>query len=144
MEFHKGQGMAHRLPSYSNTYLLVPYRCSFGECWGRRDADVVMFSNEPDSPSNVCEQCNRKGKHWQRVLVVTSRSRWKRERLRARGLKSKQVGRQSDLRKSTELIPRILPLLSLVINEDINLELLELLELYCELLIARFGLLDQK
>ncbi|KAF8131660.1 DUF292-domain-containing protein [Boletus edulis] len=30
-----------------------------------------------------------------------------------------------------------------VINEDINLELLELLELYCELLIARFGLLDQ-
>ncbi|KAN0100225.1 Regulator of Vps4 activity in the MVB pathway domain containing protein [Tylopilus felleus] len=29
-----------------------------------------------------------------------------------------------------------------VINEDINLELLELLELYCELLIARFGLLD--
>lgn len=31
-----------------------------------------------------------------------------------------------------------------VINEDINLELLELLELYCELLIARFGLLDQK
>lgn len=31
----------------------------------------------------------------------------------------------------------------LVINEDINLELLELLELYCELLVARFGLLDQ-
>ncbi|KAL4067304.1 regulator of Vps4 activity in the MVB pathway-domain-containing protein [Scleroderma yunnanense] len=31
----------------------------------------------------------------------------------------------------------------LVINDDINLELLELLELYCELLIARFGLLDQ-
>ncbi|KIJ66411.1 hypothetical protein HYDPIDRAFT_26762 [Hydnomerulius pinastri MD-312] len=30
-----------------------------------------------------------------------------------------------------------------VINEDINLELMELLELYCELLIARFGLLDQ-
>ncbi|TFY63109.1 hypothetical protein EVG20_g6454 [Dentipellis fragilis] len=30
-----------------------------------------------------------------------------------------------------------------VINEDIYLELLELLELYCELLIARFGLLDQ-
>ncbi|KAG0707603.1 DUF292-domain-containing protein [Suillus ampliporus] len=30
-----------------------------------------------------------------------------------------------------------------VINEDINLELYELLELYCELLIARFGLLDQ-
>ncbi|KAI9570161.1 regulator of Vps4 activity in the MVB pathway-domain-containing protein [Boletus coccyginus] len=30
-----------------------------------------------------------------------------------------------------------------IINEDINLELLELLELYCELLIARFGLLDQ-
>ncbi|KAG9096373.1 hypothetical protein FRC06_008741 [Ceratobasidium sp. 370] len=28
------------------------------------------------------------------------------------------------------------------INEDIHLELLELLELYCELLIARFGLLD--
>jgi hypothetical protein len=33
---------------------------------------------------------------------------------------------------------------SIVINEDIYLELLELLELYCELLIARFGLLDQK
>jgi len=32
----------------------------------------------------------------------------------------------------------------IVINEDINLELLELLELYCELLIARFGLLDQR
>ncbi|KIJ06927.1 hypothetical protein PAXINDRAFT_57987, partial [Paxillus involutus ATCC 200175] len=30
-----------------------------------------------------------------------------------------------------------------IINEDINLELLELLELYCELLIARFGLVDQ-
>lgn len=31
-----------------------------------------------------------------------------------------------------------------VINEDVYLELLELLELYCELLIARFGLLDQR
>ena len=30
-----------------------------------------------------------------------------------------------------------------VINEDIYVELLELLELYCELLIARFGVLDQ-
>ncbi|KAF9225336.1 DUF292-domain-containing protein [Gyrodon lividus] len=30
-----------------------------------------------------------------------------------------------------------------IINEDINLELLELLELYCELLTARFGLVDQ-
>ncbi|KAI6112440.1 DUF292-domain-containing protein [Pisolithus croceorrhizus] len=30
-----------------------------------------------------------------------------------------------------------------LINEDVTLELLELLELYCELLIARFGLLDQ-
>lgn len=30
-----------------------------------------------------------------------------------------------------------------IIHEDIQLELLELLELYCELLIARFGLLDQ-
>ncbi|KAI6048035.1 DUF292-domain-containing protein [Pisolithus marmoratus] len=30
-----------------------------------------------------------------------------------------------------------------VINEDVTLELLELLELYCELLIARFGLFDQ-
>ncbi|KAH7886215.1 DUF292-domain-containing protein [Phlebopus sp. FC_14] len=30
-----------------------------------------------------------------------------------------------------------------IINEDINLELLELMELYCELLLARFGLLDQ-
>ncbi|GJJ13403.1 hypothetical protein Clacol_007657 [Clathrus columnatus] len=29
-----------------------------------------------------------------------------------------------------------------IINEDIHVELLELLELYCELLIARFGLLD--
>jgi hypothetical protein len=34
--------------------------------------------------------------------------------------------------------------LRLVINEDIYLELLELLELYCELLIARFGLVDLK
>jgi len=30
-----------------------------------------------------------------------------------------------------------------LINEDIHTELLELLELYCELLLARFGLLDQ-
>jgi len=30
-----------------------------------------------------------------------------------------------------------------IINEDIYLELLELLELYCELLIARFGLVEQ-
>ncbi|KAH9486366.1 IST1-like protein [Psilocybe cubensis] len=30
-----------------------------------------------------------------------------------------------------------------IINEDIYIELLELLELYCELLLARFGLLDQ-
>ncbi|KAL5533761.1 hypothetical protein ACEPAG_221 [Sanghuangporus baumii] len=30
-----------------------------------------------------------------------------------------------------------------IINEDIYIELLELLELYCELLIARFGLLEQ-
>jgi len=29
-----------------------------------------------------------------------------------------------------------------IINEDIHLELLELLELYCELLIARFGLVE--
>ena len=36
------------------------------------------------------------------------------------------------------------PLPSAVINEDIYVELLELLELYCELLIARFGILDQK
>lgn len=31
-----------------------------------------------------------------------------------------------------------------VINEDVYIELLELLELYSELLLARFGLLDQK
>ncbi|OCH88760.1 DUF292-domain-containing protein [Obba rivulosa] len=30
-----------------------------------------------------------------------------------------------------------------IINEDVYIELLELLELYCELLLARFGLLDQ-
>ncbi|KAL4263641.1 IST1 family protein, partial [Pleurotus pulmonarius] len=30
-----------------------------------------------------------------------------------------------------------------LINEDIHVELLELLELYSELLLARFGLLDQ-
>ncbi|KAF8910023.1 regulator of Vps4 activity in the MVB pathway-domain-containing protein [Gymnopilus junonius] len=30
-----------------------------------------------------------------------------------------------------------------LINEDVHVELLELLELYCELLLARFGLLDQ-
>lgn len=33
---------------------------------------------------------------------------------------------------------------SAVINEDIHLELLELMELYCELLIARFGLVELK
>ncbi|KAJ3905843.1 DUF292-domain-containing protein [Lentinula edodes] len=31
-----------------------------------------------------------------------------------------------------------------IIGEDIHLELLELLELYCEVLLARFGVLDQK
>ncbi|KAF5352408.1 hypothetical protein D9756_005821 [Leucocoprinus leucothites] len=31
-----------------------------------------------------------------------------------------------------------------LINEDVHVELLELLELYCELLLARFGLLDQR
>jgi len=31
-----------------------------------------------------------------------------------------------------------------IINEDIHLELLELMELYCELLIARFGLVELK
>ncbi|KAI0685089.1 DUF292-domain-containing protein [Cytidiella melzeri] len=36
-----------------------------------------------------------------------------------------------------------LRLLDQVINEDVYVELLELLELYCELLLARFGLLDQ-
>jgi vacuolar protein sorting-associated protein IST1 len=41
------------------------------------------------------------------------------------------------------LAPRILTRSSLVINDDIYLELLELMELYCELLIARFGMLDQ-
>lgn len=30
-----------------------------------------------------------------------------------------------------------------IINQDIHLELLEILELYCELLLARFGILDQ-
>ncbi|KAF5323464.1 hypothetical protein D9611_005507 [Ephemerocybe angulata] len=30
-----------------------------------------------------------------------------------------------------------------IINEDVHVELLELLELYCELLLARFGILDQ-
>ena len=32
----------------------------------------------------------------------------------------------------------------IVINDDVYIELLELLELYCELLLARFGLLEQK
>ncbi|KAH9178874.1 DUF292-domain-containing protein [Lactarius sanguifluus] len=38
-------------------------------------------------------------------------------------------------------LPSLIVLLK-VINEDIYLELLELLELYCELLIARFGLVE--
>jgi vacuolar protein sorting-associated protein IST1 len=43
------------------------------------------------------------------------------------------------------LLPEPLQSLFLqVINEDIYVELLELLELHCELIIARFGLLDQK
>lgn len=33
---------------------------------------------------------------------------------------------------------------SAVINDDIHVEMLELLELYCELLLARFGLLELK
>lgn len=40
--------------------------------------------------------------------------------------------------------PFLIVLFSIVINEDIHLELLELLELYCELLLARFGLVEQK
>lgn len=40
--------------------------------------------------------------------------------------------------------PSFLTVLLEVINEDIYLELLELLELYCELLIARFGLVEMK
>jgi hypothetical protein len=40
--------------------------------------------------------------------------------------------------------PVSLTVLLEVINEDIYLELLELLELYCELLIARFGLVEMK
>ena len=41
-------------------------------------------------------------------------------------------------------VPRFLQHFPIVINEDIYLELLELLELYCELLIARFGLVEVK
>jgi len=41
-------------------------------------------------------------------------------------------------------VPRFLQPFLIVINEDIYLELLELLELYCELLIARFGLVEVK
>jgi vacuolar protein sorting-associated protein IST1 len=40
--------------------------------------------------------------------------------------------------------PFLTVLFSVVINEDIHLELLELMELYCELLIARFGLVELK
>ena len=42
------------------------------------------------------------------------------------------------------LLQTLLTKWTAVINEDIYIELLELLELYCELLLARFGLLDQK
>jgi vacuolar protein sorting-associated protein IST1 len=52
---------------------------------------------------------------------------------------------------STSIFPRCRSLsltrlffFHVVINEDIYLELLELLELYCELLIARFGLVELK
>ena len=48
---------------------------------------------------------------------------------------------------SLQAIPNYRKLILLevtVINEDIHVELLELLELYCELLLARFGLLEQK
>lgn len=31
-----------------------------------------------------------------------------------------------------------------VIRQEINVELLEILELYCELLLARIGLIDQR
>jgi len=31
-----------------------------------------------------------------------------------------------------------------IINEDVHIELLELLELYCELILARFGLLENR
>ena len=48
------------------------------------------------------------------------------------------------MQKHVTLTALTLLFYSSVISEDINLELLELLELYCELLIARFGLLDQK
>jgi len=49
---------------------------------------------------------------------------------------------------NSSAISRWYPLLTVlffvVINEDIHLELLELLELYCELLVARFGLVELK
>jgi vacuolar protein sorting-associated protein IST1 len=44
----------------------------------------------------------------------------------------------------TRSSPFLTAFFSIVINEDVHLELLELLELYCELLIARFGLVELK
>lgn len=52
----------------------------------------VISSDGLDSLSNDSEQCNRKGKHWLRVLVATSHSHWKKGKSRARVSRSKQVG----------------------------------------------------
>lgn len=41
-------------------------------------------------------------------------------------------------------VDRLRPNSPPVINEDVYVELLELLEMYSELLISRFGLLDQR
>lgn len=79
--------------------------------------------------------------HRPRHPGATSLPSWKRGRSRLRESKSKTVrppvpSDRPHLHSSSHF--------TAVIHEDIQIELLELLELYCELLIARFGLLDQK
>lgn len=78
MEFHKGQGIAH--PS-THKAILTPSFCAgatsvspcvvVGDAYPDRPRDTL---DELDSPSNVSELCNRKEKHWLKVLVATSHS----------------------------------------------------------------------
>lgn len=54
-----------------------------------------------------------------------------------------KVENSKDTRPAAASSRRHIHHLFAVINEDVYVELLELLELYCELLLARFGVLDQ-
>jgi hypothetical protein len=91
------------------------------------------------SLSNVFGLCSKRRKHRPKLLVEISPS-W------LNAVKSKPLGSRLNRVRFLRELDMVLSNTStlLVINEDIYVELLEVMELYCELLLARFGLLDQK